>query len=79
MPNKYARAIPQLEAFKMLLALWKQRVSLCDRLFFRDAGEFLNGLNVTVAHEIALHGCNSEFAVSLNWNARLLSLSTLGV
>ena len=55
MPHKYARAIPQLEAFEMLLALREQRMRLCNRLVISEAGEFLDGFNMAVAHEIAPH------------------------
>jgi hypothetical protein len=54
-------------------------MSLCNRLFIREAREFLDGLDVTGAHEIALHDCISRCEGrssprSLKWNARLLSV-----
>ena len=41
-------------------ALGKQRMSLRDRLVISEAGEFLDGLDMAVAHEIAPHDCISR-------------------
>ena len=51
MPDKHARAIPQLEAFEKVLALEKQRMSLCNGIFIREFGEFVDVPGHRISHE----------------------------
>jgi hypothetical protein len=60
MPDKHARAIPQLEAFEKVLALGKQRMSLCNRLYIREFGELVDVCDMSAANEIAPHDCGSQ-------------------
>jgi hypothetical protein len=53
--DKHALAIPQLKTLEKRLALRKQRMSLCNRLAVRESAEFLDGLNMAAAHEMASH------------------------
>jgi hypothetical protein len=78
MPKNRARTIPDLEAFKSVLSLRKESVSLCNGLLVRKSGKLLDSLDMPAAHKIASHAVTPtvkrEFALSLKVEARLLSV-----
>ena len=55
MPDYNARLIPHLKGPHGDLALRKQHLGLCDDLFIREAGKFLDGYDMAASKEIAPH------------------------